>query len=340
MELISIIIPLYNAQDFIEKAYQFVTNQKGLDVPYEIIFVDNNSKDDSYKVAKSLSLKDDRVKVFKEERQGAPSARNKGFKESQGNYLYFFDADDQLFEDALASLYRVLKTEKVDAVFGKFIKSNKNIEELSINHLDNDGHVKVFEPPFLGLLWFKDLTTTVGPPGFMYRKKVFQELGMYNVEIPASEDTALDIDLGMRYRVAKINKLIYLYFKHDNATTTLLKKKKSRAFMQWPRIVHSHLPYHLEHPQDHAYAQILKEKIYSSIPRMIQDTSGYKERKKLYSKLKEQITPVILPKAYDLAIHLLIVTKNSLLLKYILYKMKPRYIEPYDDPSLRISEYN
>ncbi len=339
MDLISVVIPLYNAEDFVQKAYDFINTQKGLQVPIEIIFVDNNSNDNSFEKAKLLSQKDERVKVFRETKQGAPSARNKGFKESKGNFLYFFDADDQLFDDALASLYKVLTSHDVQAVCGRFIKSHKNIEDLSITDMIYDGEVKVFQPPFLGLLWFKDLSTTIGPPGFMYTRKVFEELGMYNVEIPASEDTAFDIDLGMRYPVATINKLIYLYFKHDNATTTILKKKKSRAFMQWPRIIHSHVPYHKQHLVQHAYTQILKEKIFSSIPRMIHETNGYQKRKELFNKAKAEITPLKLPRAYDLAIKLLVLTNSPVLYKFILYKMKSRYIEPYDDPSLRLSEY-
>ncbi|ARN76534.1 hypothetical protein BST97_00125 [Nonlabens spongiae] len=339
MDLISVIIPLYNAEDFVEKAYDFIKNQKELKVPVEIIFVDNNSKDSSFEKAKHLAQKDEQVKVFRETRQGAPSARNKGFKESKGNFLYFFDADDQLFDDALASLYNVLTSQDVHAVCGRFIKSHKNIEDLSIKEMKYDGDVKVFQPPFLGLLWFKDLSTTIGPPGFMYTRRVFEELGMYNVEIPASEDTAFDIDLGMRYPVATINKLIYLYFKHENATTTILKKKKSRAFMQWPRIIHSHVPFHKKHPDNHAYTQILKEKIFSSIPRMIHETNGYQKRKELFNKTKTDIYPLELPRTYDLALKLLVLTNNPILFKFILFKMKSRYIESYDDPTLRLSEY-
>ena len=86
-------------------------------------------------------------------------------------------------------------------------------------------------------------------------------------------------------------------------------------------------------------AQILKEKIYGSIPRMIFALRNYQDRKVLYDKLKKEIAPLKLPKTLDLALQLLVVIKNNFLLKFILYKLKPRYIESYDDPSLRISEY-
>jgi glycosyltransferase involved in cell wall biosynthesis len=328
MDLISIIIPLYNAELFIEKAYRFILNQKDLKIPFEIIFVDNNSIDESFKIASDIALKDKRVKVFKEEVQGAPAARNKGFLESKGNYLYFFDVDDQLFDNALNNLVSVLNENKsIDAVFGKFIRSSKNIELLDREELKETSELIIKPKPYWGLLWLKDLSQTVGPPGFLYRREVFKDLGMYNVKIPGSEDTALDIELGMRFNVAKINKYIYLYFKHENATTTIVKKKRSRAFMQWPRLIYSHIPYHLSHKNQKEYYEILKKLLYSSIAKMIHETNTYQGRKSLKKKLLNDIRPMKLPMLLNIVTQLMVNLNNQYVLKVYLYYLMPLFVK-------------
>ena len=328
MEMISIIIPLYNAEHFVEKAYRFILDQKDLNIPFEVIFVDNNSVDRSFDIASSIASEDKRVKVFKEEVQGAPAARNKGFLESKGNYLYFFDVDDQLFGNSLNKLVSVLNENKsIDAVFGKFIRSNKNIELLDREELTETSDIIVKSKPYWGLLWLKDLSQTVGPPGFLYRREVFENLGMYNEKIPGSEDTALDIELGMRFNIVKIDKYIYLYFKHDNATTTQVKKKKSRAFMQWPRIIHSHIPFYLENKHEKEYHEILKQKIYSSIAKMIHETKGSSPRNELRKKLLDDIKPLQLPVVLSLLIYLLVIIENKYFFKLYIYYIMPSFIK-------------
>ena len=326
MKLISIIIPLYNADKFVEKAYSFILNQKGLKLPFEIIFVDNNSRDNSYELAKKITTKDSRVKVFKESKQGAPSARNRGFIESKGDLIYFFDVDDQLFDDSLASLSLVLMNHKqIDVVFGKLIKSSIGVENYDARELPKCSELIIREKPYWGLLWLKDLSKTIGPPGFLYRREVFEQVGMYNTKIPASEDTALDIEIGMKYCIAMIDRFVYLYYKHDQATTNILKKKKSRVFMQWPRIIHSHIPFYLDNKHEKEYHEILKQKIYSSIAKMIHETKGSNRRGELRKKLLNDIKPLQLPTVISLSIHLLVFIENKYFFKLYIYYVMPLF---------------
>ena len=160
----------------------------------------------------------------------------------------------------------------------------------------------------------------------MYRRTTFLDLGKYQEELILGEDTALDINLGMKQNIAKIDKYIYLYFKHDHATTTLSKKKKSRAFMQWPRIIHSHLPFHLKNKNEKEYFEILKAKIYSSIGKMIAEQDTLEERKSLRKKLYKEIMPLRLPSALDLSIKFLVIWNSDYILKFYLYYIMPRYV--------------
>jgi glycosyltransferase involved in cell wall biosynthesis len=337
MEMISIIIPLYNAEVFVEKAFQNISKQKGLKLPTEIIFVDNNSNDSSYEIACELATKHNNVKVFKESKQGAGAARNKGFDESKGDLIYFYDVDDQLFHDTLCSLSKVLiDNVSYDAVFGKMIKSHKSIKELDKSELSETEKIIERQKPYWGLLWFKDLSKVVGPPAFMYRRDVFIKLGKYQDVLRTGQDTALDINLGMKFNIAMIDKYVYLYYKHAEATTTKVKKKKSSAFMQWPRLIHSHIPFYLSHIQQKEYGEILKKLLYSSIAKMIHETKNVKQRKSLRDKLLNEIEPIKLPfilRSYSL---LLVYLNSTFMLKLYLYYIMPLYtrtvsLEKYDN---------
>lgn len=327
MKKISVIIPIYNAEQFIEEAYNNLIRQQ-IALELEIIFVDNNSSDKSYELALGLARHDQRVKVFKELKQGAPAARNTGFEKSSGDLIYFYDVDDQLFEDALKTLSDVLcSNPSLDAVFGKMIKSNQNVSTIRIETLQDTGRLILKEAPYWGLRWFKDLSTVVGPPAFMYRKTTFESLGMYNEAIPASEDTALDISLGMDYKVAFIDKTVYLYFKHESATTSKLKKRKLREELQWPRLVKSHLPYALQNPHQKEYRYILNKKIFNSLARLVTLKNNFSARKKAYKGYQNDICLLSMPFAIHFYLKLLVLFPNETLIKFYKYYYLPFFLK-------------
>lgn len=88
MKMVSFIIPAFNAADTIEACLTAIKNQEHLH-PYEVIVVDNNSTDETFKIADSISG----IKVVLETRQGRSHARNLGIKISSGDFLAFVDAD-------------------------------------------------------------------------------------------------------------------------------------------------------------------------------------------------------------------------------------------------------
>lgn len=93
---LSIIVPVYNAEKFIEKCVGSLTSQTYKNI--EILLVDDGSKDGSLEKCRELAAKDERIKVFHKENGGASSARNLGLKYATGEYIGFCDADD--FQDA------------------------------------------------------------------------------------------------------------------------------------------------------------------------------------------------------------------------------------------------
>jgi Glycosyltransferases involved in cell wall biogenesis len=95
--LVSIIIPAYNAEQWIEEAVNSCLNQSYKNI--EVIVVNDGSTDGTLSVVQQIS--DSRLKVFSQMNMGACVARNRGFDESQGEYVNFFDADDTMYPDAI-----------------------------------------------------------------------------------------------------------------------------------------------------------------------------------------------------------------------------------------------
>ena len=125
MVKISVIVPVYNCEDYLEESIKSILNQSFKDI--EIICVDDGSSDNSLNILKDLACEDSRLKVFSQENQGSSSVRNFGLKNASGDYLYFFDADDFLVEYALEEAYSNAINNGSDIVVFKFdqYKDNK-----------------------------------------------------------------------------------------------------------------------------------------------------------------------------------------------------------------------
>ncbi|MEI0748989.1 glycosyltransferase family 2 protein [Brachyspira pulli] len=123
MVKISVIISSYNVENYIEECLNSVLNQTLKDI--EIICTDDCSTDNTYEILKSYLSKDNRIKIYKNEYNQGPSVgHNRGISISNGEYLYFLDADDYIAPDFLFNLYETAKKFDVDIV------STLNIKEI------------------------------------------------------------------------------------------------------------------------------------------------------------------------------------------------------------------
>lgn len=118
---ISIIIPVYNAQDYLKRCLNSVLNQKFKD--FEAICINDGSTDSSFEILREYSKKDSRIKVIGfNQNQGASIARNTGIKEARGKYLGFMDCDDYIEDDFLSELYSKALNSDADIIKGADMK--------------------------------------------------------------------------------------------------------------------------------------------------------------------------------------------------------------------------
>ena len=113
--VISLIIPVYNVQDYLRKALCSVMAQTFED--FEAIIINDGSTDKSQEIIEEFLKKDARFQLVNQENAGLSAARNTGLKKAQGEYVAFLDSDDFLKEDYLETLYQTAVKNDADIVY-------------------------------------------------------------------------------------------------------------------------------------------------------------------------------------------------------------------------------
>ena len=129
MPEVSIIIPVYNNEKYIEKCIHSVLNQTFGEL--EIIAVNDGSTDESGKILKNLEREDVRIILLEQNNQGVAAARNLGVKKSTGKYITFVDGDDYLKNDYIEKMYDLAEKESLDMVISGLTYVDESGKELN-----------------------------------------------------------------------------------------------------------------------------------------------------------------------------------------------------------------
>lgn len=231
-ELISIIIPIYNAELYLAECMEYVLNQTYHNI--EIILIDDGSRDRSAELCKKYLESDNRIKYFYKENGGAASARNYGIEQAYGKYLYFMDVDDFLEKSAIELLYNAYQMYQVDFVIGnvkhicmygkeelewpvenRIFKNQSAIEKLVYEFADDMKSNKI-----LYCAW-----------GKLYRADIIKKVPVYfNEKMHTHEDNVFVLEYLSNCNSAYyIGKCLYIYrnyWQHDS-------EKKSYGEVGW-----------------------------------------------------------------------------------------------------------
>lgn len=188
---VSVIIPVYNMADYIEETVKSVLSSDYDN--FEIILVDDGSKDNSLSIAKNLSYKDDRIKVISQNNSGVSAARNNGISNALGEYIFPLDADDKIAPKLLSrSVKEFLSDKDVKCVTCRAEFFGSKTGEWKLREFS------------LPLIARKNMI----PASAMFKKTDWERTGGYSTEIIAREDW--DFWIGVLKDGGKVVRLDYI----------------------------------------------------------------------------------------------------------------------------------
>lgn len=209
---ISIIVPIYNAEKYLNKCIKSLINQTKENL--EFILINDGSTDSSEEIIKSYQ--DTRIKYFKNKNQGIGKTRNFGIKKSTGKYIMFLDSDDFLATNACEELFKKAEQDKLDLVINNFYRVEEETskqEEVIISKFKNTTLKENKE-----LL----LEINLAPWNKLYKSELLKNNKIKFVEDLKYEDAPFVIEaMDKAKRIGQVNKCLNYYVIHKNSETTI-----------------------------------------------------------------------------------------------------------------------
>lgn len=237
VKMISIIIPVYNTERFIEDCIKSILLQTYSF--FELILVDDGSTDNSLHICKKYEKVDKRIKVFSKQNNGVSSTRNFGLARASGDWIMFVDSDDTINPDTLQSLVEKVVCDDMIVCCGAKYDNGDDyfvFKNLSIEDVDPDdlGHVLLYGPPW----------------GKLYNRNIIESNNLrFDESISKSEDTLFFWQyMNCVSNVATTSYMGYNYFRpqkkmHQSLANRLtnpfvLLKTESMLSMEYAKLQH------------------------------------------------------------------------------------------------------
>lgn len=206
---ISIIVPIYNAEKYLNKCIDSLVNQTKKEL--EFILVNDGSTDSSEDIIKSY--KDKRIKYFKNKNQGIGKTRNFGIDKATGKYLMFLDSDDYLDINACEKLYNKAIKEKSDLVVFDFYRVEDTLKEVTINNFKSSS---LKENPNLLL------DINLGPCNKLIKRELIDKNNTrFNEELKYEDTPFVTEIIKNANKISKLNEYLHYYVIHSNSETTV-----------------------------------------------------------------------------------------------------------------------
>lgn len=215
MEKISVIVPVYKVEEYLEKCIESIINQTYINL--EIILVDDGSPDNCGKICDTYAEKDSRIKVIHKKNGGLSDARNAGIEQATGDFYMFIDSDDYIDKTMCEKLYHALNKQKTDVAVCnlKCVDANGN-EICEMNDIS----------PFVGEIMTEDEIFDkfhdtnywffVVAWNKLYRKQIFEEIRFPFGRIHEDEFTFHHI-IKKCGRLAIVPEELYYYVQRENS---------------------------------------------------------------------------------------------------------------------------
>lgn len=239
MELLTIVVPIYNVETYLTKTLYSLCNQTYRNL--EILLIDDGSSDGSLAICSEWESKDARIKVYTQTNSGVSVARNRGIALATGKYLMFVDADDWIEPDMVEVLYNlavkydadvancILKEETVDeteVLFKKYYDSEmatmSRYSDVKVTHFDTR------EESGLALL------SVWGPVCKLYRTELVKTVRFDNYKV--AEDLLFNTNIILAEGFAKVATIYYPFYHYVIYPGSAMKQEFQQKYLEAMKI--------------------------------------------------------------------------------------------------------
>ena len=325
-KLVSIIIPVYNAEKYILRCVESVKKQSYKNI--EIILVNDGSTDNSKKLCNEIINTDKRIKVINKENGGVHTARNEGIRIANGDYITFIDIDDWIEEDYILTLIKIIESKNIDLAICNYkdvyIESNK--EEYSSNDNGEDREINISEL-IDERFFFNGLINPCW--GKLYKMSIIKGQGIRFESLKLSEDTLFNLNyLSFCKNIFITSKRLYFYVHYKNSNNLTSKVYKD-MFKDYLKVHKKYLElikrYNNNEKDIYIVDKTMYFQYYNAISKIFNSKNiKYKEKRKIINLAldNELIVNTFCIDQKNKSINLinkLIVNKKYLLLKFIYF---------------------
>lgn len=210
LDLVSIILPVYNGARFLRDSIESVLSQTYQNI--EFIIVDDCSTDETPKIIKDYADRDKRIRYYRNnENLKLPRNLNKGFSLSKGEYLTWTSDDNMYKSTAIEDMVEALRKTKSDFVYASFDIMDAEGRIVGVHEADSENMKKIAGENTVGAC-------------FLYTRNVYQVIGEYNPELVLVEDFDYWQRIFSRFKVTRVEKSIYVYRYHEGQLTNTMRK--------------------------------------------------------------------------------------------------------------------
>ena len=270
-ELISVIVPIYNVEKYLQQCLDSIINQTYKKL--EIILIDDGSVDNCPTICDEYAKKDKRIRVIHKENKGISHARNTGLDISNGNYIAFVDGDDYIESTMIETLYKNLKENNSDISICNYYEVFSTNNKLGLKM----GNNKIFTSKNKYELLINDYKIVMIPPwGKIYKKEIFNNIKYPNGMIMEDSYILTDI-LKTVNRISYINTPLYYYVQRENSIMKKFTLKRLDSLLGQEK----RIKFCIENNLTNILDKVKLKYIYSLITRTIPGLISINEKAKL-----------------------------------------------------------
>ncbi len=219
-EIISVIIPVYKVEKYLNKCIDSIINQTYNKL--EIILVDDGSPDNCPQICDEYSKKDERIKVIHKKNGGQSEARNWGLDIAKGKYIGFVDSDDYIKKDMIEVLYKNILEHNADISICNIIK----VKEKSNENLENYDEIEIYNSTeSIKQLLKQHITNYL--PNKLYRREIWDDIRLPEGKILEDMDVMYRL-IEKANKIVATNKTEYYYFIRKDSSISQINVKVTK----------------------------------------------------------------------------------------------------------------